>query len=468
MGNILNYAITSSVVTRDGCRDFTIAAVEMQGFRPSMEDELVYTKSLSSKYPNVSVFGVFDGHGGPETSEYIKNHLLDELRQLEDPCDATALANLCLRLDQQILLHPDIADAGSTLVFSVVRRFFISPEDARAELEAAGEEGDAKSAETRYFPSTIPFLDVPLPAEQEKKKKQKKTGKKQQSKAVSPIAAYPRSGDNVRFEVTVVSVGDSSAFLVNETASRALPMTREHTVKLPAERARILAAGGRCEQGRVDGILAMTRAMGDAMLKRDLERSSVEQKVIAFPDVTRHIARPGDRLVLCCDGYTERMSVKQFVKTMNTSLKTVAVHDDPSKVLTALTRASLSKKSTDNHSAMLVSFLRAANLVQADFDVLKAADVRISKQTKSELTSTDGKGDNVLVLPVIGFGIHYAALHQKQNRVFIPGEISSTAAADKQYISCYCQNARENGYQGNLTRLVENHTKAAYNPCVIC
>ena len=33
--------------------------------------------------PNVSFFGVYDGHGGNEVADYVKEHLISELKRLE-------------------------------------------------------------------------------------------------------------------------------------------------------------------------------------------------------------------------------------------------------------------------------------------------------------------------------------------------------------------------------------------------
>ena len=64
-----------------------------------------------------------------------------------------------------------------------------------------------------------------------------------------------------RRSLTVANVGDSRAVLCR--AGAALPLSRDHKPKVAAERQRILAAGGFIVDGRVNGDLSLSRALGD-------------------------------------------------------------------------------------------------------------------------------------------------------------------------------------------------------------
>lgn len=70
-----------------------------------------------------------------------------------------------------------------------------------------------------------------------------------------------------------------------------------------AERARIIAAGGYVDFGRVNGNLALSRALGDFEFKKKADLSPEEQIVTANPDVTEHSFTHDDEfVVLACDG----------------------------------------------------------------------------------------------------------------------------------------------------------------------
>lgn len=69
------------------------------------------------------------------------------------------------------------------------------------------------------------------------------------------------------------------------------------------EKARITAAGGFVDFGRVNGNLALSRAIGDFEFKKSAELAPEQQIVTAFPDVTVHdISDDDEFLVVACDG----------------------------------------------------------------------------------------------------------------------------------------------------------------------
>ena len=57
------------------------AACGMQGWRKSMED--AHIAHLNIQKSGVSLFGVFDGHGGQEVALFVKNHFKTELTKLK-------------------------------------------------------------------------------------------------------------------------------------------------------------------------------------------------------------------------------------------------------------------------------------------------------------------------------------------------------------------------------------------------
>jgi len=52
------------------------ACSEMQGWRNTMEDAHITRADLTN---DISVFGVFDGHGGKEAAIFVEKHFLEEL-----------------------------------------------------------------------------------------------------------------------------------------------------------------------------------------------------------------------------------------------------------------------------------------------------------------------------------------------------------------------------------------------------
>ena len=72
---------------------------------------------------------------------------------------------------------------------------------------------------------------------------------------------------------------------------------------MTGEKARICAAGGFVDFGRVNGNLALSRAIGDFEFKKNVDLVPEQQIVTAFPDVVTHeISEDDEFLVIACDG----------------------------------------------------------------------------------------------------------------------------------------------------------------------
>ena len=58
--------------------DMRFCATGIQGWRNNMEDAHV---GICDMGDGNSFFGVFDGHGGPEVSDWVADHIVEELKQ---------------------------------------------------------------------------------------------------------------------------------------------------------------------------------------------------------------------------------------------------------------------------------------------------------------------------------------------------------------------------------------------------
>lgn len=81
------------------------------------------------------------------------------------------------------------------------------------------------------------------------------------------------------------------------------------------ESKRISEAGGWVEFNRVNGNLALSRALGDFIFKKNAKKKAEEQIVTAYPDVeVREITEDWDFLVLACDGIWDVLSNEEVVQ----------------------------------------------------------------------------------------------------------------------------------------------------------
>src|SRR5262249_20213878 len=107
----------------------------------------------------------------------------------------------------------------------------------------------------------------------------------------------------------VAHVGDSRAALISKTD--AIYLTEDHKPNLPKEKKRIENAGYVVRDKRVDGKLAVSRAIGDSDFKQHIGSSPEELAVIAIPDISEHGRSPDwEYLVLACDGLWDVLEPK--------------------------------------------------------------------------------------------------------------------------------------------------------------
>lgn len=288
MGAVLTTPISSQLLQRKGNKNFMVGSSEMQGYRMNMEDTHCIATSVSPKYPNVGLFGVFDGHAGTRASLFLEADLHKRIASLDDPTNIDALRKATIEMDAEFCSREDEREDGSTCCYCVVHQ-------------------------------------------------------------------KPEQKDS--WEVIAVNVGDSRAMIIKPDGS-VQALTEDHKPQTPEEAARIREAGGEVRVNRVDGQLAMSRAIGDWCYKSNPNIDALHQKVIPLPDIQTGTVQPGDVLLICCDGIVEQLTNEQVSVNVAENLKKFDSHAvaDPALVMRDLLKYSLEAGSKDNHSSMLIMF----------------------------------------------------------------------------------------------------------------
>lgn len=107
--------------------------------------------------------------------------------------------------------------------------------------------------------------------------------------------------------IFVANAGDSRCTLVR--AGTTVAMSEDHKPFLEKEQRRIEAAGGTVTMRRVNGDLAVSRALGDFVYKHMRDLKAEEQQVSAEPEIRIEPRSTDDQfLVLACDGIWDVMS----------------------------------------------------------------------------------------------------------------------------------------------------------------
>lgn len=114
------------------------------------------------------------------------------------------------------------------------------------------------------------------------------------------------------WKITVANAGDSRIALSSN--GNAIPLSFDHKPTNEIENSRITAAGGFVEYGRVNGNLALSRAIGDFDFKKNTDLPAEQQAVTANPDIIeRQLTAEDEFIVLACDGIWDCMSNQEVV-----------------------------------------------------------------------------------------------------------------------------------------------------------
>lgn len=161
-------------------------------------------------------------------------------------------------------------------------------------------------------------------------------------------------------KIYVGNAGDSRSVL--GVKGRAKPLSFDHKPQNEGEKARITAAGGFVDFGRVNGNLALSRAIGDFEFKKSAELAPEQQIVTAYPDVTVHdISDDDEFLIVACDGIWDCQSSQAVVEFVR---RGIAAKQELSKICENMMDNCLASNSEtggvgcDNMTMIVVGLLR--------------------------------------------------------------------------------------------------------------
>lgn len=152
--------------------------------------------------------------------------------------------------------------------------------------------------------------------------------------------------------IYIANCGDSRSILAR--GGRVHHATVDHKPTDAPETARIVAAGGTVEAGRVCGNLAVSRSLGDFQYKDRPDLPAPAQKVSAEADI-HHFERHADDefLLLACDGIWDVLSNEEAMEFIRDQLLGGVPHNE---IAENMLDHCLGKDSKDNMSVVLVFF----------------------------------------------------------------------------------------------------------------
>jgi len=187
--------------------------------------------------------------------------------------------------------------------------------------------------------------------------------------------------------VYLINCGDSRAITVSD--NQIVLNTLDHKPINPVERERIHAAGGSVMIQRVNGSLAVSRALGDYEYKSVEGKGPCEQLVSPEPEIYIHERTEKDEfVVLACDGIWDVMTNEDLKDFVHARLK---VTDDLVQISNEVLDTCLNKGSRDNMSVIIVSFPGAPKVVQAEVEKDIACNEKLENRVK-ELIDSNNQG----------------------------------------------------------------------------
>ncbi|ELW47292.1 Protein phosphatase 1B [Tupaia chinensis] len=176
-----------------------------------------------------------------------------------------------------------------------------------------------------------------------------------------------------------INCGDSRAVLYRN--GQVCFSTQDHKPCNPREKERIQNAGGSVMIQRVNGSLAVSRALGDYDYKCVDGKGPTEQLVSPEPEVYEILRAEEDEfIILACDGIWDVMSNEELCEFVKSRLE---VSDDLENVCNWVVDTCLHKGSRDNMSIVLVCFSNAPKVsdeaVKKDSELDKHLESRVEE-----------------------------------------------------------------------------------------
>ncbi|KAL6219608.1 hypothetical protein ACLB2K_007367 [Fragaria x ananassa] len=147
----------------------------------------------------------------------------------------------------------------------------------------------------------------------------------------------------------VANAGDCRAVLCRK--GEAIDMSQDHRPIYPSERKRVEELGGYVDDGYLNGVLSVSRALGDWDMK--FPRGSASP-LIAAPEFRRmELTEEDEFLIIGCDGIWDVMSSQHAVSLVRRGLRR---HDDPEQCAKDLVMEALRLNTFDNLTVIVVCF----------------------------------------------------------------------------------------------------------------
>ena len=401
MGDFLTKPITEKNATDGKSEKYKFGACSMQGWRKSNEDAHIHNMDLGD---GNSLFAVFDGHGGEQVAMFCERHFPEMLMSSEEYKGknyARALEETFVEIDWLL-----VNDEGNEKMKAIVLQIKREVRGPGSKLDPA-EEKEIKA---------LPF----------------------QAGCTACVVLITKDA------IFCANAGDSRAVLGLKNG-KLIELSYDHKPDNEGELARIKAGGGFVDDGRVQGIIAVSRAIGDweyknPKLLQELEKKaqmrkrkakqgeivdepktqgpyrnieeSKKHQVTSYPDIKKVPLKPEhDFIIVACDGIWDCYTNEQAIKYIRSKREKGPKQSmSPTKLKSTKTLYSNSSKSTGlSSSPMKISKMKSEASSnskkikpkgETSFIIEEMMDHGIAK---GDITMSDGTGTDNMTCIIVQF-----------------------------------------------------------------
>lgn len=293
MGTLLDKPMTDKETEKEtGPDGLEFGVSAMQGWRVDMEDSHTIITNVGGLEGH-SFVAIYDGHGGALCAAYAGEHMMRHIMETEE-----------------FAAYAESAEKDTGLLEKAMYAAFLSCDRSiKVDQDASKDEDHSGSTAVAAFITPTHFV--------------------------------------------LAHAGDSRAVLAS--GKKVAACTEDHKPYNDDERSRIEKAGGVVSMKRVDGDLAVSRALGDFQYK-DVDHPAEEWKVTCAPE-TQSIPRSpksDEFLIVACDGIWDVMSNEDCTEAVREIFS--EGEEDVGLACEEVLDMCLFQGSRDNMSAVIVTF----------------------------------------------------------------------------------------------------------------
>jgi serine/threonine protein phosphatase PrpC len=343
MGSILSTPVTAQHLQRKHSSHLQVGFAELQGWRDDHEDAHVIETAWGGDSTGRGLFVVFDGHGGTSAADFGSVYLPLKMSTKKVLTDQEIIQYF-IDCDEAYRQSPD-NKAGAAVCMVLTER--LPSGNYRVRFANAGD-SRAILVSTR----------AELSNEVSKRHLEEDIHKRRDAE----LSAHPEH----------LYGPDGLHFISDEYDCGVRLSTIDHKPNLASEKARIEAAGGFVSNdnpARLQGMLALSRMIGDFNYKQNPSLSHGDQMGSCIPEIFSTEADEGDFVILACDGIFDVLSNNELARQVRVrfqqQLAAGIVDPDLAKISSDIVSLCLNKLDSKDNMSLMIIHLKGLNYPSA-------------------------------------------------------------------------------------------------------